>query len=318
MSLVRSPILTTMKNLFKKSVFLIGALCLISACSDEDDNQLKITIVDNNGGGNTSKPEENSGGGTTTPTSPYVSAIEVPALATSDALFVAHEATHGSKKIMNYCYEFSPSTMHTRWVAFRFDAVTRQQTTGRSDEFIDDPQLPSQYWIGANSFSGYSRGHICASADRLWSSQANKQTFYMSNMSPQLEDFNSGIWADFENKMRDKCRDATFADTVYVVKGGTIANDQILGKIVRNGKLMVVPKYYFMAFLRYRYGSYDAIGIWLEHRGNYSSSDRKNLAQYLVSIDQLEEKTGIDFFHNLSNDKEQTVEAAFNKSLWGF
>ena len=91
-----------------------------------------------------------------------------------------------------------------------------------------------------------------------------------------------------------------------------------MGNVVRdNGRVVRVPKYYFMAFLRYRLGNYDAVGLWLEHRA-YSSAERNDLGAYLVSIDRLEELTGIDFFHNLPDAVEERTEATFLKSIWGF
>ena len=293
-----------------KPFFLLITLSVFFACGSDDDEEPNIIIINEDG---------DNGGTTNSDPASYTSRLEVPRLATSDGIFISHEADYGNRKVMNYCLEFAPSAMHSRWVAFRFDGITRQQVTSRSNEpFTDDPLLPTNYWIGSNYFNGYDRGHLCASADRVWSIEANVQTFYMTNMSPQLNEFNADIWANYENKFRNKCRDATFADTVYVVKGGTIRSGQTMGNVVRSNNMVVrVPKYYFMAFLRYRYGTYDAIGLWLEHRG-YTSAERSNLSANLVTIDQLEELTGIDFFHNLPNTTEQQVEATYNKTLWGF
>ncbi len=295
----------------KTLLLLLAALSFSYSCGSDDDDTPNIIIVD---------PESGSSETSSDP-SVYASRMEVPKLAESDGIFVAHEATYGKSKVMNYCLEFAPSAMHSRWVAFRFDAITRPHPVGRSDEpFCDDPLLPTDYWIGSSYFNGYNRGHICASADRLWSVEANEETFYMSNMSPQIGNFNSGIWATFENRFRDKARDATFSDTVYVAKGGTIADGQYIHYVVRpNNKLVRVPKYYFMAFMRHRYGSYDAIGLWLEHR-NYDDSEYTyaNLSGYLVSINDLEAKTGIDFFPNLPDNMEDKVESTFNPTLWGF
>ena len=283
---------------------------------DEQDTPI-ITIVDNGSGessttasGLTNEEAKNK----------YGRRLEIPTFNERDGIFIAHEVQAGNRTVMNYSLEYSPTAMHSRWVAFRFDAITRVSTTGRSpnSSFIDDPLIPSQYRIGSEYFKGYDRGHLCASADRYLNAEANLQTFYMTNMSPQLNDFNSGIWSDYEIHFRDKARDATFADTVYVVKGGTIRNGETLGRVTRNnGQYVTVPKYYFMAFLRVRYGNYDAIGLWLEHRP-YSQSERANLGAYIVSIDELEEKTGLDFFSNLRDDIENNVESTYNKSIWGF
>ena len=80
------------------------------------------------------------------------------------------------------------------------------------------------------------------------------------------------------------------------------------------GKGLIVPKYFFMALLRVKNGVYNAMGFWIEHK----ASDDKRLAKYAVSIKELEEKTDIDFFCNLPDNIESTVEnAAVNNTFWG-
>ena len=241
--------------------------------------------------------------------------IEVPALK-SGGLFVSNWTVENDDSIMTYCYEFNTSQLHSNWVAYRFDAITRQRNTTRTDAWSDDPALPSQYRIGTGTFSGYDRGHICPSADRLYSEEANAKTFYMSNMSPQLNSFNTGIWETLESAIRTKGQSATFADTLYVVKGGLVSSGQMLGYVSRSGgKRVAVPKYYFCAALRKKGSTYNAIGFFLEHK--VYEADEKSLSLYVMSIDTLEEKTGIDFFHNLPDNIETTVESTFDKSIWG-
>lgn len=241
--------------------------------------------------------------------------IEVPAL-TSNGLFVSNWTVEDGDSIMTYCYEFNKSQLHSNWVAYRFDRVTRQRNVSRTDAWADDPSLPSQYRIGTGTFSGYDRGHICPSADRLYSSDANKKTFYMSNMSPQLNSFNTGIWETMESAVRTKGQSATFADTLYVVKGGLVSSGQMLGYVNRTGgKRVAVPKYYFCAALQKKSNTYNAIGFFFEHR-SYATNEKK-LSLYTMSIDELEEKTGIDFFHNLPDDIETQVEKSYSATLWG-
>lgn len=241
--------------------------------------------------------------------------IEVPALK-SGGLFVSNWTVENGDSIMDYCYEFNTSRLHSNWVAYRFDAVTRQSNTDRTDTWADDPALPSQYRIGTGTFSEYDRGHLCPSADRLYSEEANMKTFYMSNMSPQLNSFNTGIWESLESAIRSKGRSAAFADTLYVVKGGLVSSGQMLGYVSRSGgKRVAVPKYYFCAALQKKGSTYNAIGFLLEHRSY--ETDEKKLSLYAMSIDELEEKTGIDFFHNLPDDVETQVEKSYNATLWG-
>lgn len=239
----------------------------------------------------------------------------------SGNLFIQHSVKVNSDSVMNYCLEYDTQANHSRWVAFRFDAITRAKNVGRQDNFQDDPDLPSKYWIGSNGFgNGYDRGHLCASADRLYSASANDQTFYMTNMSPQMSRFNQDYWVGFEAKVQDWGRSSSFADTLYVVKGGTIKDGQTLGYRSRsNGNNVVVPKYYFMAILQCKNNAYKAIGFWMEHK-DYGIKDPSNdeLATKIVSIDELEDKTGIDFFPNLPDAVENSVESTVIKSAWGF
>ena len=103
----------------------------------------------------------------------------------------------------------------------------------------------------------------------------------------------------------------SFCDTLYVCKGGTIDNE---AQYTKTGRGLIVPQYFFMAIMRVKNGVYNAFGFWVEHQAN---NDRQ-LAKYAVSIQELEKKTGIDFFCNLPDDKERVVEAAsVNTNLWG-
>lgn len=244
----------------------------------------------------------------------YAGRIEVPALnKASNNLFVTHTTQVGGKEVITYSFEYDCSKKSSRWVAFTFNASTPNNGVGRAGKFGDDPKIPSQYRTHDDDYkgSGYSRGHLVASSDRQYSVSANKQTFYMSNMNPQIQDgFNGGIWLDLERKVQEWGNITNNQDTLYVAKGGTIDNNNIIEYIKDK---IPVPKYFFMAILSLKNGQYKAIGFWFEHKA-YSRND---YASYAVSIDDLEEKTGIDFFHNLPNSIEDEVELSYNKSSWG-
>ena len=250
--------------------------------------------------------------------------LEVPRLQSSGTIFIQHSTKIGSDSIMTYCLEYNPTKFHSRWVAFRFDGKTRGLGSGRTNMWADDPKLPQNYRIGYGTFSRYTRGHLCASYDRQYSAEANKQTFYMSNMSPMEYDFNGSYWTAYENYVQDIGRNAAFADTLYVVKGGTIENSMTQGTVKSSGgKSIVIPRYYFIALLRFKAGQYSALGFWVEHK-DYGYTDKNTAPRSViihkaVNIDQLEKNTGIDFFHNLPDNVEKQVEAEdieTLKSIW--
>lgn len=231
--------------------------------------------------------------------------LELPALSSGAQNYFV---THYADGRVNYSLEYDTQQRHSRWVAFSFDDYTsRDAKTGRTEAWAWDPSIPKEY---STEYlfrgSGYDRGHLVASADRRFSLEANKQTYYYSNMSPQISKlFNQSYWAALETKVRTWGTNSRLRDVLYVAKGGTIRPDQVESYKANN--VLIIPKYYWMALLLKKGSNYHALGFWVEHR-NYSSSERPGRA-IALSIDELEQRTGLDFFHNLPDDIEQRVEA---------
>ena len=234
---------------------------------------------------------------------------EIPALRKNSGEIILHRK--------GYTVSYNPTTKIPNWVAWHLTADhTSGQAKRKGVEFHEDTDVPEPR---ANTFdymqSGYDRGHICPSADRQNSKDANEQTFYLSNMQPQINGFNAGVWMNMEDHLRNTWNTSTYRDILYVCKGGTIDNTSQIAGYTRNSKL-IVPKYFFAAILAVKNGQYKAIGLWFEHKKN---SD-KNLSNYIVSIDELEKLTGIDFFCNLPDSIENKVESATKAEMlsdWG-
>ena len=203
-----------------KLLLLFAALTFTASCGGDDP-----ILPPGEDGGNNEQPggEEELDA----EAKAIVSRMETPEiLRDGSTLLICHtssETVNGAKKdVVTYTIEYDKKEYHSRWVAFRFDSATRKKNVSRSGSFMDDPLLPSDCQIGSSSYSGYDRGHLCASADRLYSHDANQNTFYMSNMSPQLSSFNQGYWVTLEGLVQKLGRNEGFSDTLYVVKGGRI------------------------------------------------------------------------------------------------
>lgn len=212
------------------------------------------------------------------------------------------------------CYAVYKDNNFKAWARKNWKGAYWQGRTWSGDPFQKDPAIDEgdqPPYSGEYSKSGYQRGHIVASADRCYDMEANGQTYYMTNMQPMMGSLNMGLWEKMEKKVRNllsydmsKNQSTHAADTLYVCKGGTIdREDQIYGRTL-NG--YIVPKYFFCAVLLKDRKGYHAIGYWFEHKPAYDDSDR--LEDHIVSIDQLEQLTGLDFFCNLPDDVEQEVE----------
>jgi endonuclease G len=238
--------------------------------------------------------------------------------------FIDRSSTLNGQKLVTYSMEYNYVKFHARWVAYYFTASNSFQGAGvkRSDKgggpgFVVDPDIPEAYQTDKSDFNpDYTRGHLCASADRLYSQDANNQTFYYSNMSPQLYDFNGGIWMYLESKVRTWGYNRSLSDTLFVVKGGTInTEDNIMGYTTTGTHKMAVPKYYFMALLARKGNNYEGIAFMLEHRTDYPSSGF-NFSQYAMTIKALQDRTHIDFFPSLPDSTEKRVENVYDPSYW--
>lgn len=258
--------------------------------------------------------------------------LEMPALrGGANNLFVVHTASGYG---INYAMEYDQSLKASRWSAYRTYKGFSCNENHWSRNDWDDTYWDGQYWIGDpfqedklipkeyrttladHQRNDHDRGHIVGSADRLNSKETNGQTFYLSNMHPQLAGFNQrGIWPGLENKIRNSWDKPNFRDTLYVVKGGVIDGD--VNYAQGSGQRLIAPKYFFMALLcknsNPSQGGYKAIGFWMKHEAN----DSKDFRGHAVSIDELERLTGLDFFCNLPDEIEASVESNMATKAWG-
>ena len=268
---------------------------------------------------------------------PVYGRLEFPRLKGGDNnIVLIHNASFG----VNYCVEWDTnlrpegwdwsndggSLRSQRWSCYQMHPGNSSNYTNRKPretgdfaEYPNDPELPQQYHFSADPYwnTGYDHGHIFPSADRAYSynAAANRQTFYLTNMQPQAGGFNSYVWAEMEKQVR-KWNSATLRDTLYIVKGGTIDNADNIIKTIGSGKNRIpVPKYFYMAVLRYKKdtfnGGYQAMGFWIRHQSNSNT----NLAPYVVNIRELERLTGIDFFCNLPDNIENAAETRSRENI---
>ena len=253
-----------------------------------------------------------------------ITRLEFPKVKGGTSTVIVHETDQYG---VNFCTEFDTSKKSQRWSCY---AVYKSNNlkkwyrknwennhpywdgkTWNGDPFQIDPEIPANLQPSIKEFSSssmpsegityFQRGHIVASEDRICSMDVNGQTFYMTNMQPQIEEFNNGIWKTMEEKIRSLTQ--TAYDTMYVCKGGTIdKSEQILGYTKNK---FIVPKYFFAAVMIKNKSGHKAIGFWFEHK-DYPSTEK--LSAHIINIAKLEELTGIDFFCNLPDDEERQVE----------
>ena len=211
----------------------------------------------------------------------------------------AVEMTVAGQRQRNYTFLWNESRMTADWVAYPL-CSGNIGTGRRTNSFGLCPLLPQrrQPLVERGYRNGnagpYSRGHQIPSADRL-EYNANVQTFYGVNMTPQDENLNGGVWATLENKVRVWARQC---DTLYVVTGCTYdgyEGDYVLDNV---GKRVAVPTGYYKALLMRKGDSFHACGFIFENRPYENGKVTRSMA---VPVSGLERKTGLEFFPGLKS-----------------
>lgn len=228
---------------------------------------------------------------------------------------------------ITYSLEWDNAKIANRWTCYQLHQGNSMSTTDRHKDFKSDPEVAVSSMLADYNSSGFSRGHLCPSADRLCSVEQNKQTFFLTNMQPQYQSHNGGLWGRLEDLVRDYATNDnqtnSHCDTLYIVKAATITDkvniggQQVAGIEQRKcNDRLIIPKYFYMALLHYNKATdtYHALGFWTEHKDE--NKQEKNLSLYAISIDELEQRTGIDFFCNLPDAIENDVEAELDLNFW--
>ena len=284
----------------------IDYLFTSSATLRQDNNlQYNFNLGSSSGGG---------GGAGNTTVGGYLELPAIPAsqLAQSNIKYITHSFSYNSKTYRSYEMLYDTNLKMAYWVAYPLCKFYTNGSTGRTDAWNYDPAL--KYGEQANlsgGITGYDRGHQIPSADRQVCYEANAQTFYYTNMTPQLgAGLNQSIWADLETAVRGW---SSNKDTLYVVTGAmptSPSNTSITYARDRSGQNICVPKYYFKAlcYLNRSTGVAYTIAFKLDHK-NYSSSD--SFRNYAISVKELEELTGFTFFPTIDAQYKNSYTLSF-------
>ena len=224
-----------------------------------------------------------------------ISHLEYPALLPNEKI-ISHTG---------YSFVYSEEHEQAKWIAYE---LTKEETTSlfeRTDKFLVDPMVSTGTAENSDYLkSGYDKGHLAPAADMGWSAITMKESFYLSNMSPQLPGFNRGVWKRLEEMMRSW---AIGNSAIYIVTGPVLAS----GLPTIGGNRVSIPNYYYKVILDYTQPEIKAMGFILP---NASSSSA--LSSFAVSIDEVEKATGLDFFPALPDDQETTLEKEHCTTCW--
>ena len=205
------------------------------------------------------------------------------------------------------------------WVAFRLRRVDLLKPVAKKKvNYRIDSKVPENHRVVYDDYTntGFHRGHLAPAASMKWSAHAMKDSFFMTNMAPQVGNgFNNGIWKSLERRMRTW---ACQRDILYVVTG-PLYEDRPIKKLVYdgdgdgkddNGVLVDVPSHFFKIALDAK--RMEAIAFILPNQ----VLEKSDLPKYLRSIDEIEARSRLDFLKDIWDGAEQIIESHVQPSLW--
>ena len=218
------------------------------------------------------------------------------------------------------CLEYSEEHEQAKWVAHIILPQIIDGVVSRTNVFMEDDKIPSGSAVEEDYFLkfpkddgsfdydgfGYDRGHIAPSADFKWSATALSESYFYSNMSPQLPEFNREGWADLESFLRGYIY-ANPESQLYVVTGPIL--EEGLPVVERSINKVSIPKYYFKVAIDLE--KMEGIGFVLPNQ-----KIRYPLENFSKTIDEVEEMVGLDFFNKLPISKQESIESTFDKKIW--
>lgn len=205
-----------------------------------------------------------------------------------------------------YSLGYNEESEQASWVGYQ---LTREQLNRprvkRKDWFEEDPLVLTKSAHHRDySGSGYTRGHLIPAADRAFSREAVDETFFMSNMSPQLRAFNGGVWRDLEEHVRDWARKHK---ELYIFTGPVL--HELNGKYIGKSSQVEVPEQFYKVLWAPGVGS---IGFVMPNQ-----ISTRPLMDFAVSVDQVESVAEIDFFKDMMPGRdEEKIESQFDETLW--
>lgn len=206
-----------------------------------------------------------------------------------------------------YTLRYNEWAEQADWVAYRLTPEMIQGTAKRKNNFRQDPLVttdsasPDDY-----RNTGYDRGHLAPAADMKLSQQLMSDSFYMSNISPQLPGFNRGVWRKLEAQVRTIVMQK---GTLLVVTGPVFDGSPVAPPIGTNR--VQIPDGYFKALIDLN-GETAGIAFILPHRPS-----KAPLSRFCLSINRLEQILNLNLFEGLPDPIEEALEAQCSPTKWG-
>ena len=208
---------------------------------------------------------------------------------------------------LGFRMSFNPTTHQPNYVAWELLASEVDGDEPRSNDFAPDPYVKESATPDDYRHTGYDRGHMAPAGDMKWNPTAMRQSFLMTNISPQAPELNRGAW----KKLEEKCRVKAQADSAIIIVCGPIFDNPGQPAMNIGNTGVAVPDRFFKVVLSPYTDPPQAIGFIMTN--GHVDGGMQNAA---VSVDSVESLTGFDFFAALPDDIENTIESRCDFNRW--
>ena len=208
---------------------------------------------------------------------------------------------------IGYLSGYCEARRNPAWVSFSISSIAVGSTAKRPTKFLTDTRTTSRVAHQNYSNSGYDRGHMApnyAIATR-YGHEAQRETFLMSNVTPQAPDLNRIWWRVLEEKEANDF--AVRLERVWVVTGPVFAGDV---KKLPNG--VDVPTAFYRIILDEENGAPRVLAFVAPQ----TVTGQEPLAQFLTSVREIERQTGLDFYPELPKEVQDGLETVKAGRLW--
>lgn len=202
---------------------------------------------------------------------------------------------------------YSPQHRQPLWVAYRAESLKGRRLGKRPERFEPDPRVTPAVSAEDYRGSGYTRGHLAPNylIGRLYGRAAQFATFLMSNVSPQRRRLNELAWQRLEEAEADVV--APGAVELWVLAGPVFG---AAPRVLKSG--VAVPEAFFRIWLDLRDGAPHALAFVVPQ----DVCGTEPLSRFLVTVDDIERRTGLDFFAALDDAREAALERTQARDGW--
>ena len=206
--------------------------------------------------------------------------------------------THQIVQHEGYTLCYREKFEQAEWVAYTLDAEKLQKAASRKNNFREDPDVKTfSAQLEDYRHSGYDRGHLAPAADMAYSESAMSESFLMSNISPQVHAFNAGIWLRLEQYVRMLAGES---EKIFVVTGPVLEKDSYETIGVNH---VAVPEFFYKAILALKNGELKMFAFIVPNE-----QSKEEIWHFQTTVDEIEARTGIDFFWQLDDEIENALE----------